>query len=513
MGAMPEIVLVDVATKAVRVIAAAAGARFVMPAWRPDGRAIIAAVAPGDDTFNLFEFSLDGSIARQLTHTTGGATWPDVSPDGRTIVFVGYTTDGFDLFAMPYPAPGEPSGEAPVGPSFGGGQTDGGREVTGNREPVAPRAEADGAAIASYSPLPTLKPTSWSPIVETGGDQVRVGAEVGGFDVLGYHAYAASATWLVSSPDGAPRPNAAAPDWQGSYAYSRWRPTFFASASSATSFFAGPATDAGTPTSATRRERQLQAGILFPIRHTRVVHAGLLSVVRAVDDYTLANGPLTRHRVPLRAAWQTITGRSYGYSISREHGVAAGATAEVVRRGLGSFADSTTTTGDARLYLPALAPHHVVAVRVGGGASTGDPTVGRTFLLGGDEAADGVADFGSGAFSLLRGFGRNTFAGSHVAVANAEYRWPIARPQRGIGTWPIFVHSIHGAVFADAGQAWTRTFRAGAIKTSAGAQLSANIVAGYFAPFTASVGAAWGRDGSGLVADRVTAYVRIGRAF
>jgi Tol biopolymer transport system component len=44
-----------------------------------------------------------------LTHTTGGATWPDVSPDGRTLAFVGYTTGGDDLFTMPYPAPAGPS--------------------------------------------------------------------------------------------------------------------------------------------------------------------------------------------------------------------------------------------------------------------------------------------------------------------------------------------------------------------------------------------------------------------
>jgi outer membrane protein assembly factor BamA len=253
--------------------------------------------------------------------------------------------------------------------------------------------------------------------------------------------------------------------------------------------------------------------VLFPIRHARAVHSAQLSVVRAVNEDTLATGTLTRHRVPVRAAWQTLTGRTYGYSISREHGIAMGATAELVRRGLGSFADATTITGDARAYLPAFRPHHVVAVRIGGGASTGDPTVGRTFLLGGHEAAADAGAFDSNAFSLLRGFGGNTFAGSRVAVANAEYRWPIARPQRGIGTWPAFLHSIHAAVFADAGHAWTRTFRAGSIKTSAGAQLSANIVAGYFAPFTATVGAAWGRDGSGVVADRVTAYFQIGRAF
>lgn len=342
---------------------------------------------------------------------------------------------------------------------------------------------------------------------------MRVGAGINGFDVLGYHAYAATATWLVSNRTGAPTPHAATPDWQLYYLYDRWRPTFYAAASSDTSFSAGPPTDAGRPTAATRRERRLEAGVLFPVRHARVQHAARLSVLRAVDDYTLPSGPFSRDRMPVRAAWQTITGRSYGYSISRENGIAAGATAELVRRSFGSFADATTVTGDLRAYLPGAARHHVVAVRLAGGASTGDPTVGRTFLLGGDSPGESVSDFGGGAFTLLRGFARNTFAGSHVALVNAEYRWPIARPQRGVGTWPIFLHSIHGAVFADAGHAWTRAFHADAIKSSAGAQLSADIVAGYFAPFTASVGAAWGHDGSGGVADRVTVYFRVGKAF
>jgi hypothetical protein len=279
------------------------------------------------------------------------------------------------------------------------------------------------------------------------------------------------------------------------------------------SFFAGPATDAGTPASATRRERQLEGGVIVPIRHVRAQHAIRLSLVRAVDDYTLGGGSFSRDRTPVRASWQTITARTYGYSISREDGIAAGATAEFVRRGLGSFADATTATGDVRAYLPGLARHHVVAVRLGGGVSTGDATVGRTFLLGGDSPGDGVADMGSGAFTLLRGFGPNTFAGSHVALANVEYRWPIARPQRGLGTWPLFLHTVHAAVFADAGHAWTRSFQRDAIKSSAGAQISANVVAGFFAPFTATVGAAWGHDGSGPVSDRVTAYFRVGKAF
>ena len=113
----------------------------------------------------------------------------------------------------------------------------------------------------------------------------------------------------------------------------------------------------------------------------------------------------------------------------------------------------------------------------------------------------------------MRGFATDTFAGSHVALLNADYRWPIARPQRGVGTWPLLLHTVHAAVFADAGHAWTRTFHADAIKASAGAELSADVVAGYFVPFTATIGAAWGHDGSGLVRDGATLYFRVGRAF
>jgi hypothetical protein len=138
---------------------------------------------------------------------------------------------------------------------------------------------------------------------------------------------------------------------------------------------------------------------------------------------------------------------------------------------------------------------------------------GRTIHRGGAAPDASVVDFSRDAISLLRGFPANSFAGSHVALMNVDYRFPIARPQRGIGTWPLFLHTVHAAVFGDAGHAWTRTFRADAIKTSFGAELSANIVAGYFFPLTATLGAAWGHDGSGTVADRTTIYFRIGRAF
>jgi len=504
LGSTPEVVVVDVATRVVRAIASEAGTRVVTPAWTPDGAAIVAAVAAPDETFNLREFAVDGSSTRQLTYTTGGATRPDVSRDGKTLVFVGYTVNGDDLFSMPYPPPSRTPEEAgaprPSASSPGAVSPD-------------PTEPPNSRSSSSYKPLSTLAPTSWSPVIEGGGYQWRIGAGLGGYDLLGYHGYAATATWRISSPEGAPTPARATPDWQLSYLYARWRPTVFASASAETSFFAAPASDAGTPTASTLRSRELEAGVTLPIVHIRISHRALVSLVRAADEYTLPTEHLTRTRAALRAAWLTSSARSYGYSISLEDGITVGATTEVVRRSIGSFADATVTTADFRAYLPAFAPHHVAAVRIAAGTTTGDAAAGRTFLLGGASANESAADFGGHAISLLRGFATDTFAGSHVALVNADYRWPIARPQRGIGTWPLLFHTLHAAAFADAGHAWTRRFDANAMKWSAGGELSADVVAGYFLPFTAAAGAAWGHDGSGLVRSGATLYVRVGRAF
>jgi WD40-like Beta Propeller Repeat len=502
LGGLSEIVIVDVATKAIHTVTPYRGVRVVTAAWRPDGRALVAAVAPRDQPFNLYEFPIDDPLqalhARPLTATTGGATWPDISPDGKTIVFVGYTIDGFDLFSMPYPVPGEARPPINVRAPE--------RTGSGELEPLdhEPRP---------YSPWPTLRPTSWTPIAEGDSTQFRVGAATAGFDVLGYHAYGASASWLVSGPAAAEKPGAPTPDWTFSYAYARWQPTLWVAASSATSFFSGPPTASGTTSNATLRERRLEAGVLLPMRHVRVSHLAMVSFLTGVDDYTLPEGTISRDRRAVRAGWATSSTHTYGYSISSESGVTVGATAERVPRSLGSFGDATTFTADTRAYLPGLGSHHVLALRGAAGVSTGDVDIRRNFHLGGALPNPSVIDLGRNAISLLRGFGSDTFAGNHVALVNADYRWPLWRPQRGTGTWPVMLHTVHAAGFVDAGHTWTGAFRGSAVKTSVGAELSADVVAAYFFRFTSTVGIAWGHDGSGTVRDRATIYARIGHAF
>jgi hypothetical protein len=486
-----------------------------MPAWRPDGGAVVAAAAPEEQTFNLVELPVDGSAQRQLTHLTGGALWPDVSPDGRTIVFAGYTTAGYDVFSIPYPRVNvDPARNNLHQPENRGANLPEPPTPDDRRSTLsaAPLAGPPPPSSTRYNPLATLAPTSWTPLISNDGVTTRLGGLVSGVDVLGYHSYSARASWLVSTTTDAPVPSRALPDWQVFYEYDRWRPGFFATASLETSFAVGPATPSGFASDSTLRETSLEAGVFYPIVHTRARHSGQASILRAQSDFTLPDGPLTRNRTAIRGSWQTITSRAYGYSISREDGMSAGATIEAVRRALGSDADATTYTADARAYLPGALPHHVFALRVSGGVSDGDPTVGRTFVLGGS-TVNGAVDFSSRASSLLRGFPDATFAGTRVALANAEYRFPVYRLQRGFGTWPIFFHTFHAAVFGDAGDTWSDAFHASDLKTSFGVEASSDLVVAYFAPFTIAAGAALGHDRSGLVRDRATVYVRIGKSF
>jgi hypothetical protein len=77
----------------------------------------------------------------------------------------------------------------------------------------------------------------------------------------------------------------------------------------------------------------------------------------------------------------------------------------------------------------------------------------------------------------------------------------------------MFLHTVHAALFADAGHTWSRRFRAQDVKASAGAELSADLVVGYSLRMTLTAGGAWGRDGARGVHDAATVYVRVGRSF
>ena len=509
-GGPSEIVLVNPETRGARVVATSPSGRNVTPAWTPDGRALLFASDRSGGPFDLYRLTLapEGDSftpagLERLTEAAGGAKAPDVSPDGRTVVFVGYTVDGYDLFSMPLApalAPGTgPAAEGPLPLS----------------QPVPVDAPAAAQARSEpYRPWSTVLPRAWLPVIETGDHETRVGAATAGADALAYHAWAATATWSVARETGVePVSPGARPDLLLAYAYDRWRPTFFTQYTDETTpLLIREGTDGGRQPVALR-ERSVDVGAVVPFRRVRWSQSALGYWRR---EHTVVSGPSAEgefNRGALRLGWMLNTARRYGYSISPEDGVTAGAAVELTRRGLGSDGNAQLYRTDTRAFLPLGPRHGVLALRASGATSRGDPIVRRTLRLGGHGADGGVLSFEEDASSLLRGFPADTFLGTNLVLGNAEYRVPLAWVERGIGTWPVFLRAVHVSGFVDAGHAWSDGFTGADVKWSWGLEAGADLTAGYALPFTWMVGVAWGRDGSNEVPDNREVYVRIGRGF
>ncbi|MDQ3937071.1 MAG: hypothetical protein M3253_00140, partial [Chloroflexota bacterium] len=372
VGGPSEIVLVDPATGVARVLASLPGGRSASPAWMPDGAHLLFAAAVDREPFGIYRVDVAIGAIDRLEGTGANARSPDVAPDGESLVFVGYTADGHDLFALPLAratwravAP-----SAPIG-------TDAAEADTSPPETPSPAPDMDSRG---YSPMRTLLPTWWTPIVEPAGGDVLIGAATGGVDALGRHAYAVQAAW---SAEGRPA-------WHVAYAYDRWRPTLFAALTSETDSWR----------ESTYTARELSAGIFLRVSRVRVTHSTLAAFQRT--DETV--GAAFRRRAALRLGWEMSSARAFGYSVSPEEGGRVAAALELPRRALGSDGDGVTLTTDVRRYWRFGPPHAVVAWRAAAGGSWGDPEVARILSASGDGPHLAGLQFGRGAIGLLRGF-------------------------------------------------------------------------------------------------------------
>jgi hypothetical protein len=210
----------------------------------------------------------------------------------------------------------------------------------------------------------------------------------------------------------------------------------------------------------------------------------------------------------LRAGWLVDSSRTYGYSIGREDGWRSAVTTELTREALGADGDAGAAVIDLRGYVPVRPRHAVVAGRIAGATSWGDEDVRRLFSASGTGPVPFSFQFDSDAVGLLRGLDEGDVVGRHAAVVNLDYRVPLMRIERGAGTLPVFVRTLHGALFTDVGHAWNAGFDRRDVRASLGGELSCDVVLGYVLPLTFAAGVAWVSEGRG-----VTAFGRIGHAF
>ncbi len=484
LGGPSELIVIDVGTRAVRTLVASSPARNTLPAWLPDGTAILFSSDRDGGPFTLHAADVATGIVKRVPGAGEGAQAPVLSPDGRRLVFVGYSSDGYDLYSVPFDTSTWEAVASSAVPHF----------AAATASTVRPAADvaADGGP---YRPWPTLTPRFWVPVVEADGDDVVVGAATAGADALGRHLYGATLGWSLDRNR---------PDAQVDYAYARWWPTLFASF----------ATDTDRWRVGEIRSRELMAGALFPVRRVRWTSTALAALFVSSDavECPTCEKPIDSRsrRSAVRAGWRLSNARAFGYSISAEEGSSIAVTTELTRRFLGADADAGALVADARHYVRVFPRHAVVAVRAAGAASWGDRRLRRPFAAGGSGPRPAGFGVDVDAIGLLRGFDDADAIGDRAAVVNLDYRFPLAWVQRGIGTWPVFLRSIHGAVFADAGHAWDRRFRTADVRRSFGGELSFDAGFGSSIGMTIATGVAWRHDRGRR---DIVAFARIGRAF
>jgi outer membrane protein assembly factor BamA len=200
---------------------------------------------------------------------------------------------------------------------------------------------------------------------------------------------------------------------------------------------------------------------------------------------TPADPALPAAKVPTTGQSNTVSltykyGDNYkfAYSISPEGGSLFTLGYEQAMPLLGSQYTFSRVWTDWRRYVALPWAHHVLAIRASGGANMGQQA--GNFYLGGYDSMTLLTNVdlrtasGVGTRQLpLRGYNFGAVTGPKAFALSAEYRFPIASIQRGYGIYPIFIRNIHGALFAETGQAWKDAFDLRSNLVSVGAELRA----------------------------------------
>jgi hypothetical protein len=136
-----------------------------------------------------------------------------------------------------------------------------------------------------------------------------------------------------------------------------------------------------------------------------------------------------------------------GYEISPESGSTVNFSHQSYIKDLGNIGYDKTSLNLRKYFSPSWFPdRHVIFTQLNGTYAPQLKTASLfTSTLNGSFASNLLIPP-----YLLRGYPSGNLLGNNMLVANLEYRFPIAYVYKGIGTFPFFIRTIHGALIGDA---------------------------------------------------------------
>jgi hypothetical protein len=469
------------------------------PSYSPDGRWLLWS-SDRTGVANVYAMEVATGRVRQVTNSILGAWQPNVSPDGRSLVYLGYSHRGYDLFRLPFDPARWRDPEVVTQDPFG-------RDQPRDPHPAEDSAPTFPIRLTAYNPWPTLRPRTWSAELTTDGFGPQIALRSESTDIVGRHAWSARVGVGLVRGD---------PLVDLGYVYRGTRPTVRLRLYRSVDAGGGYRIGRVNPTWAAERiGGESEVSLSFPGRFDQHVvsmtydaqwvraFGGLPALDRNIDPSTAGPVfPFEGWLAGLRFSWTWSNAQRFAYSISNQQGVTAYATVRVLDGLIGSSVGGIEASAAVAGYVPMPWGHdrrrHILALHFGAGIGTNDRNERGVFAVGGFpsfSAQNWLDAFRYGVQAggvALRGYPPFVRGGSQFQLANAEYRFPIWQTQRGVSTLPIFLQRISGDVFVDAGNASYGRFDASALLVGAGAELLVDIVAGYIIPFSARIGFARG---------------------
>lgn len=485
-GGYRDVQLIDVATGRVAPITHDR-ALDVSPAWSADGRTLYFS-SDRTGVANIYAFRLATGRLTQVTNVVSGAYQPAVSADGRHLVYVGYTSFGFDLFHLDLST----SSSRPAPPYI-------------DRRPAAVvDDEVWTGPSRDYQPLETMYPRAYMLSLTADGFGPALGVEVRGEDLAGWHHWSLRGTtgFLRGDINGEL-------GWRYTHSPLGLRARVFRRVAPRGGLSVGGQ-------NLTWVEHAVGGEVGLSYRFFEAFRSQAVALTyRAtyVDKLESFPGRLDPNEAPpiyprlglrseLRLSWGYSDVERYGYDISPSAGRGFGFTLAFADPAIGSTHQAVDLTWFFRQYLRMpWGEHHVLAVNYQGGISGSELGRRGTFSIGGFPEIDIASAAINGQIlggAALRGYPAFDRSGPQMHLLQLEYRLPIWRINRGVLTLPVYLNRLSAAAFVDAGDAFYGQLDLSTFRIGVGAQILLDFTIAYLLPFTLRVGYARGLMDGGL---------------
>ena len=436
-GGYRDIRVVDVATGRFQQLMRDR-AMDMQPSFSPDGRWLLFS---SDRTGipNVYAWEIATGKLWQVTNVRTGAYQPELSPDGRTLVYVGYTSDGYDLFSMPF----NPASFLPA------------LEYVEQRPHAPPNPPHNDYETRPYNPLPSLRPRRFELEYGPGTFGQALTIRTSGMDAVGHH----SISGLVAIET-----KEAVPYLAASYGYGRlpfdYGSTVWRSLAPRRDYRVGEQEPTWLETTiGWNNYVSYSKSTSFDTQYWSLGYSiarfnGDLPVGKGIDPYsTVGYDPPRGYLGVAQIGWGYSNVESYLFGVGPRRGFSLSAYASAGDRFTASEYSVYSFAYNSTAYVPMpIVRNHTMAFHLAGAAASGDYPRRGLYYVSGFADTDLVQALRYSVFQggyVLRGYKPLSFIGSQYHLFNFEYRFPIVAVDRGISTLPVFLQRINGNLFLD----------------------------------------------------------------